>query len=159
MSAGTWLRDRSRRVTNRGGWHLGHALMRGCGRACRVASAVEDWWNTFLGCEGHAHGAILTGRTCTKWDFWSVIWFLCSLGWYFTTRHFSPHTNFLQSLRHICLSFGARHYRALCSMILSLILVDSWFVSLLGFWCIQMTMVWITQWTGALWIPRGFGLN
>jgi hypothetical protein len=33
-------------VTSRGGWHLGHAIARGCGGVDRVADVVDDWRDT-----------------------------------------------------------------------------------------------------------------
>jgi hypothetical protein len=64
-SAETWPRDQCHRVTSCGGWHLGHALAWGRGRASLVASAVEDWGDTCLGRGGRAHGALL-----------AVVWWL-----------------------------------------------------------------------------------
>jgi hypothetical protein len=42
MGVGSWLTDRNNRMTICGGWHLGHALARGCGRVGRVAGTAED---------------------------------------------------------------------------------------------------------------------
>jgi hypothetical protein len=53
-SAGTWPRDQGRRVTSRGGWHLGHTLTWGCDEASHLVGTVEDWWNTCQG-RGGAH--------------------------------------------------------------------------------------------------------
>jgi hypothetical protein len=58
-SAGTWPRGQSHRVTSLGGWHLGHALTRGCGGAGCVGSAVEDCWDTCPGRGGRTCGALL----------------------------------------------------------------------------------------------------
>jgi hypothetical protein len=46
MSAGTWQRDQWSRVTYRGDWQLGHALGWGHGKVNRVASSIDDWWDT-----------------------------------------------------------------------------------------------------------------
>jgi hypothetical protein len=46
-------------VTSHIDWHLGDALMRGCGEAGHVAGMVEDWWDMCLGRAGYARGAIL----------------------------------------------------------------------------------------------------
>jgi hypothetical protein len=59
-SAESWLTDQSSRVTSHSGWHLGHALVRGCGGVSRVAGTVENWWDTCPGHGGCAHCAILT---------------------------------------------------------------------------------------------------
>ena len=47
-SVGSWLTDRSSRVTNRGGGHLGHTLAWGRGGVDCVAGVIKDWWDTRL---------------------------------------------------------------------------------------------------------------
>jgi hypothetical protein len=42
LNPGVTLTDQSSPVTSHGGWHLRHALTRGCGSAGRVAIVVED---------------------------------------------------------------------------------------------------------------------
>jgi hypothetical protein len=74
-SAGSRLMDRSSRVTVHGGWHLGHELAWGRGRAERLAGTVEYWRETCQGHVGCARGAILM----TVW--WLSLKTILRYGW------------------------------------------------------------------------------
>jgi hypothetical protein len=63
-SVGSWLIDQNSWVTSHGGWHMGHALARGCGGVDRVTDVVKYWQHTCLVVED------VYEVQCSRWVWW-----------------------------------------------------------------------------------------